>query len=241
MGKVLAGGYPANKMMRFVVPLLAAILAALPVSAQEWGQVATPTPGPPQSIGFYSAGCLQGAQALPLDGPGYEAIRTRNATGASPSPSTSSGRCGEVRAAGGRRSISATSASRAATRQNQTPATRRPRRRHLVRAPARARLAAEREPQTAFLVRSDDGGIDDTVFTSSTSPLRLAADANLDRLFVNKWIKQRLCGPRPKPVVAARKPSFGPATTAFPCSTLLSRAARSASRRRATRTMAAAT
>src|SRR5262245_486610 len=75
MGKVLAGRYLANKMTRFVIPLLAAVLAAFAASAQEWGQVSTPAPGPTQSIGFYTAGCLQGAQALPLDGPGYEAIR----------------------------------------------------------------------------------------------------------------------------------------------------------------------
>src|SRR5260370_16551352 len=75
MGKVLAGGYRSNKMMRFVVPLLAAMVATVAASAQEWGQVSTPTAGPTQSIGFYTAGCLQGAQALPLDGPGYEAIR----------------------------------------------------------------------------------------------------------------------------------------------------------------------
>jgi len=62
-------------MMRFVVPLLAAMGATVAASAQEWGQVSTPTAGPPQSIGFYTAGCLQGAQALPLDGPGYEVIR----------------------------------------------------------------------------------------------------------------------------------------------------------------------
>ena len=62
-------------MTRFVVPLLAAMLAAFAASAQDWGQVSTPPPGPTQSIGFYTAGCLQGAQALPLDGPGYEAIR----------------------------------------------------------------------------------------------------------------------------------------------------------------------
>ena len=62
-------------MTRFVVPLLAAMLASVTASAQEWGQVSTPTAGPTQSIGFYTAGCLQGAQALPLDGPGYEVIR----------------------------------------------------------------------------------------------------------------------------------------------------------------------
>src|SRR3954453_9611591 len=75
MGKVLAGGYRANKMTRFVVSLLAAMSMAFATSAQEWGQVSTPAPGPAQSIGFYTAGCLQGAQALPLEGPGHEAIR----------------------------------------------------------------------------------------------------------------------------------------------------------------------
>src|SRR3979411_2210009 len=77
MGKVLAGGYRANKMTRFVVSLIVAMLASFAAGAQDWAQVTTPTSGPPQSIGFYTAGCLQGAQALPLDGPGYEAIRIR--------------------------------------------------------------------------------------------------------------------------------------------------------------------
>ena len=58
-------------MMRFVVPLLAAILAtALAISsasAQEWSQVSSPSPGPTQVVGFYSAGCIQGAQALPTE------------------------------------------------------------------------------------------------------------------------------------------------------------------------------
>ena len=52
-------------MTRFAVSLLAAMLMSLlwgfAASAQEWGQVTTPAPGPPQSIGFYTAGCLQGA------------------------------------------------------------------------------------------------------------------------------------------------------------------------------------
>src|SRR6188768_3045379 len=58
-------------MLRFVVPLLAGVLCG----GSDWSTVGTPAPGPTQSIGFYSAGCLQGAQALALDGPGYEAIR----------------------------------------------------------------------------------------------------------------------------------------------------------------------
>src|SRR5262245_55083932 len=33
-------------------------------SAADWSTVTTPAPGPAQSIGFYTAGCLQGAQPL---------------------------------------------------------------------------------------------------------------------------------------------------------------------------------
>src|SRR4051812_14970187 len=71
MGKVLASGYRDNKMKRLVVSLNIAFLCC----GADWATVSTPSPGPTQSIGFYSAGCLQGAQPLPLDGPGYEAIR----------------------------------------------------------------------------------------------------------------------------------------------------------------------
>src|SRR5262245_9886985 len=71
MGKVLAGDYPANKMKRLVVSLLAMLFCA----AFDWSDVKTPASGPTQSIGFDSAGCIQGAKALPFDGPGYQVIR----------------------------------------------------------------------------------------------------------------------------------------------------------------------
>ena len=58
-------------MKRVVVSLIVLFLYC----SADWPTVKTPSPGPTQSIGFYTAGCLQGAQALPLDGPGYEAIR----------------------------------------------------------------------------------------------------------------------------------------------------------------------
>src|SRR5439155_12257474 len=70
-GNVLASAYPRNKMKRVAVSLAVAFLCC----GADWSTVATPAPGPTQSIGFYSAGCLQGAEALPLDGSGYEAIR----------------------------------------------------------------------------------------------------------------------------------------------------------------------
>ena len=41
----------------------------------RWANAREPLPGPPAAIGFYSAGCLQGAEALPLDGTGYALMR----------------------------------------------------------------------------------------------------------------------------------------------------------------------
>ena len=53
--------------------------AAQPVADKvlfdQWASVTEPLPGPAAPIGFYSAGCLQGAQALSLDGTGYAVMR----------------------------------------------------------------------------------------------------------------------------------------------------------------------
>lgn len=53
--------------------------AAQPVADEvlfdQWASVTEPLPGPAAPIGFYSAGCLQGAQALSLDGTGYAVMR----------------------------------------------------------------------------------------------------------------------------------------------------------------------
>ncbi len=56
--------------------------AAWPASADStskrdtpWARVSGPAQGRARSIGGYSAGCLQGAEALPLDGPGFQVVR----------------------------------------------------------------------------------------------------------------------------------------------------------------------
>lgn len=51
---------------------LAGHAAAGPV---DWGGVAGPTQGSPRVFGGHALGCLEGAVALPLDGPGYHAMR----------------------------------------------------------------------------------------------------------------------------------------------------------------------
>jgi penicillin-insensitive murein endopeptidase len=40
-----------------------------------WARVTEPSRGPAQAFGGYSAGCVQGAAALPLDGPGFQVVR----------------------------------------------------------------------------------------------------------------------------------------------------------------------
>jgi len=41
----------------------------------EWAKIREPLTGPAAAIGAYAAGCLQGAEALPLDGDGYSVMR----------------------------------------------------------------------------------------------------------------------------------------------------------------------
>lgn len=187
--------------MRFLVPLIALLFGPSAAWAQEWAQVPGPAPGPTQIIGFYSAGCIQGAQPLPLEGPGYEAIRvSRNRYWGHPvtlefirtfaervrSAGQSHLYIGDIgQPRGGPMSFGHAS--------------------HQVgldvdiwfeRQPGARRAPQDREnPLLRSLVRSDDGGIDDNVFGEShLALLRTAATMpGVDRIFVNKWIKQRIC------------------------------------------------
>jgi penicillin-insensitive murein DD-endopeptidase len=45
------------------------------VFPMTWGEVLSPAPGTPRAIGSYTAGCVQGAVPLPLDGSGYQVMR----------------------------------------------------------------------------------------------------------------------------------------------------------------------
>jgi penicillin-insensitive murein endopeptidase len=64
------------------VAALGVLAAAWPAGADStskrdtpWARVTGPADGPAQSFGGYSAGCVQGALALPLDGPGFQVVR----------------------------------------------------------------------------------------------------------------------------------------------------------------------
>ena len=64
------------------LPLLVAPLPGVPGAAasgeragNDWSRVLEPLAGPPRIIGGAAHGCIAGAEELPPDGPGYEAIR----------------------------------------------------------------------------------------------------------------------------------------------------------------------
>jgi len=184
-------------MKRIAVSLVAAFLCC----AADWSTVTTPAPGAARSIGFYTAGCLQGAQALPLDGPGYEVIRTsRNRYWGQPEM------LDFIKAFAGRlRALGQSSLyigdigqprggpmpTGHASHQVGLDADIWFERQHGASLPP-----AEREnPRLRSLVKSDDSGIDDGVFSPQHMQLlRTAAETpHVDRIFINKFIKQRLC------------------------------------------------
>ncbi len=183
-------------MKRVVVSLIATLLCG----GADWTTVATPAPGPTQSIGFYTAGCLQGAQALPLDGPGYEAIRvSRNRYWGQPvtlhfvetlaekiralgQAALYIGDIGQPR--GGPSPIGH------ASHQNGLDADI-----WYERQPAPHRPPAERESPRLRSLVIDDRTLDDQVFNAQHVALikTAATMPDLDRMFVNRWIKARLC------------------------------------------------
>ncbi len=208
-------------MRRGFVSLLVAFLCC----AADWS--------PTQSIGFYSAGCLQGAQPLPLDGPGYEAIRiSRNRYWGQPVMlEYIQVLAAKIKAAGQAQLYIGDIGQ---PRGGPAPTGHASRQVGLdadiwfERQPGARRAPADREnPRLRSLVRADDGGIDDTVFSQAhVSLLRSAAEMpHIDRIFVNKWIKQRLC----------QTVTCGSVTTSTSMSGSIARPAiRSASRRPAT-------
>ncbi|WP_445370363.1 penicillin-insensitive murein endopeptidase [Methylomonas sp. HW2-6] len=60
----------------FCLSLLAYVQSAdADTTAADWAAVTSPSSDAGQSIGTYNGGCIAGAGALPLDGPGYQVMR----------------------------------------------------------------------------------------------------------------------------------------------------------------------
>ncbi len=58
-----------------VLAVVLLVLCAGSAAAKEWADIRKPTLGPTQLIGGPANGCIAGAQALPVDGPGYQVVR----------------------------------------------------------------------------------------------------------------------------------------------------------------------
>lgn len=59
--------------------ILSALMAAPASLASPWEQVTTPSTQPSQAIGSYANGCLAGGTSLPLQGQGYQVLRSQRA------------------------------------------------------------------------------------------------------------------------------------------------------------------
>lgn len=62
-------------MKRACFLLSALLFTTASLAATPWQSIERPVSGQPQSIGAFSNGCIIGAQALPLDAPGYQVMR----------------------------------------------------------------------------------------------------------------------------------------------------------------------
>ncbi len=66
---------PSFRIAVFLASLAWAAPLAAPAAAKEWHAPKLPTKGPAEIFGGPANGCIAGAQALPPDGPGYQAVR----------------------------------------------------------------------------------------------------------------------------------------------------------------------
>lgn len=192
---------------RSVGLVFGAVLALAPPTAATaqsqitFASLATPSGGPSRVFGSYAAGCIAGAVPLPFDGPGYEAIRiSRNRYWGHSSlirfvqefgrrlhtsglPVIYIGDISQPR--GGRMGFGHASHQVGLDVDIWFELSPKP----------RLLPSAREEPLLRSLVLPDESGIDDSVWQPGHAALLRVASQNptTDRIFVNKWIKRRLC------------------------------------------------
>src|SRR5688572_4721704 len=64
-----------NLHLRLILPMALAAVLSGSAATQQHSVAATPANGAPRAIGSYANGCIQGATALGLEGPGWRVIR----------------------------------------------------------------------------------------------------------------------------------------------------------------------
>jgi penicillin-insensitive murein DD-endopeptidase len=195
-----------SRTVRVVLAAFLALVCPAVAAAQSeltFASLGTPSTGPSRVIGSYAGGCISGAVALPLEGPGYEVIRTsRNRYWGHPSlikwvedygrrvqasrlPTIYIGDISQPR--GGRMGFGHASHQVGLDVDIWFELSPKP----------RLAAAAREDPVLRSLVLPGNGGggIDTSVWQPGhVQLLRMAAEHPLvDRIFVNKWIKRQLC------------------------------------------------
>jgi len=204
-----------REYLAFAVVLASAALVHGAPAPNPWPEFDVPAPGPARSIGSYSAGCLQGAEELPLDGLGYQVMRpSRRRNFGHPSLLDYIGKLGkrvhaqklgvllvgDLSQARGGRAASGHASHQTGLDVDVWYA-------HPKQARKRPLAMLMREQLVAESV------VDDARHTMVprwrghvTSVLRLAAsDERVDRVFVNPLIKQTLCEAAPSQRAWLRK------------------------------------
>jgi penicillin-insensitive murein endopeptidase len=188
--------------MRTLLALAATLVIAGSASASPWSDVTGPSPGAPRVIGRPVAGCIAGAVAMPLDGPGFEVIRiSRNRYYSHPQTVDYLERLGKAGAAAGLPAfyIGDMSLPRGGPMPNGHAS-------HqsgvdvdiwfnLDAKPHLAPAQREDPPLPSMVSAINQNVIDPQLFgPRQVTLLRLAAsDPLVDRIFVNKAIKRALC------------------------------------------------
>lgn len=182
--------------------LFSALSIAGPAQSEPtFTSVSMPSHGPTRVIGSYAGGCIGGAVALPLEGPGFEVIRvSRNRYWGHSSTiafiqafgrQVQASRLGAVyigdisQPRGGRMGFGHASHQVGLDADIWFELSAKP----------RLAAAAREEPLLRSLVLPHEGGIDLSVWQAGHAQLLRMASENplVDRIFVNKWIKRHLC------------------------------------------------
>jgi len=191
----------SRRLLLAGLAVLATAFAARAQPAASWASVGLPNSGPARSIGGTSLGCIQGAEMLPAEGPGWQAVRlSRNRNWGHPVLiATIRDLAGRARRAG---LPDLWIGDLGQPRGGPMPSG------HashqigldvdvwldLSPKPVVSAAARERIPEVS-LVLPDQSGADPRLFTPAHARLiRLAAEMpGVDRIFVNHGIKRSLC------------------------------------------------
>ena len=186
-----------------VIAALLSLVLSTPVLAQayDWNTVTNAAPGRAEVIGTYTAGCVRGAVSLPTEGPGYEAVRisrnrhwghpaaiafTRDLTARFQKLGLPHVYIGDISQPRGGPAFPLHASHQAGLDVDIW-----------FDLTARPKLTASQRENLPVrsLVLAGDGGIDAGSWKAGhMQMLRTAAERpQVDRIFVNKWIKRHLC------------------------------------------------